>query len=85
MKRGARLELIDAVYQQAAEHPQQMRMAAAEDVGPRIRTQAGCADGDEGRPLLENSLGLLRDYRLGVRYMTLTLGATATVGPIPQR
>jgi membrane dipeptidase len=37
------LELIDAVYQQAAKHPQQMRMAFSPE-------ETGCVDGHRGRP-----------------------------------
>jgi len=69
------LELIDAVYQQAAKHPQQMRMAfSAEDIMAAHREHKLAAlMGIEGGHSIENSLGLLRDYyRLGVRYMTLT-------------
>src|ERR1700753_3898522 len=69
------LELIDAVYQQAAKHPQQMRMAfSAEDIVAAHREHKLAAlMGIEGGHSIENSLGLLRDYyRLGVRYMTLT-------------
>ncbi len=69
------LELIDAVYQQAAKHPQQMRMAfSPEDILAAHREHKLAAlMGIEGGHSIENSLGLLRDYyRLGVRYMTLT-------------
>ncbi len=69
------LELIDAVYQQAAKHPQQMRMAfSPEDIMAAHREHKLAAlMGIEGGHSIENSLGLLRDYyRLGVRYMTLT-------------
>jgi membrane dipeptidase len=69
------LELIDAVYQQAAKHPQQMRMAfSPEDIRAAHREHKLAAlMGIEGGHSIENSLGLLRDYyRLGVRYMTLT-------------
>lgn len=69
------LELIDAVYQQAARHPDKMRMAfSAEDIlaAHRERRLAALL-GIEGGHSIEDSLGLLRDYyRLGVRYMTLT-------------
>src|SRR5271156_4276666 len=69
------LELIDAVYQQAAKHPRQMRMAfSPEDIIAAHREHKLAAlMGIEGGHSIENSLGLLRDYyRLGVRYMTLT-------------
>src|ERR1700760_2907921 len=69
------LELIDAVYQQAAKHPQQMRMAfSPQDIVAAHREHKLAAlMGVEGGHSIENSLGLLRDYyRLGVRYMTLT-------------
>jgi membrane dipeptidase len=69
------LELIDAVYQQAAKHPDKMRMAfSPEDILAAHREHKLAAlMGIEGGHSLENSLGLLRDYyRLGVRYMTLT-------------
>jgi membrane dipeptidase len=69
------LELIDAVYQQAAKHPQEMRMAfSPEDILAAHREHKLAAlMGIEGGHSIENSLGLLRDYyRLGVRYMTLT-------------
>src|ERR1700753_566052 len=73
------LELIDAVYQQAAQHPQQMRRAfSAEDIVAAHREHKLAAlMGIEGGHSIENSLGLLRDYyRLGVRYMTLTWSNT---------
>src|SRR6185312_788735 len=69
------LALIDAVYQQAAAHPDKMQMCySAEDI---VRTHAKgkfCAlMGIEGGHSIEADMGLLRDYyRLGVRYMTLT-------------
>ena len=69
------LQLIDAVYQAAAAHPQQMMMAySPEDIERAHREHKLAAlMGIEGGHSIENSLGLLRDYyRLGVRYMTLT-------------
>ena len=69
------LELIDAVYQQAARHPDQMQMAySVADIERAHREHKLAAlMGIEGGHSIENSLGLLRDYyRLGVRYMTLT-------------
>ena len=69
------LELIDAVYQQAAVHPDQMMMAYSPDDILRAHREHKLAAlmGIEGGHSIEDSLGLLRDYyRLGVRYMTLT-------------
>ncbi len=69
------LELIDAVYQQAATHPDKMMMAySPEDILKAHREHKLAAlMGIEGGHSIEDSLGLLRDYyRLGVRYMTLT-------------
>ena len=74
-------DLIDAVYQQAGKHPDQMVMAfSADDIvkartGPKPRLAA--LMGIEGGHAIENDLHLLRDfYRLGVRYMTLTWSNT---------
>jgi membrane dipeptidase len=69
------LELIDSVYQQAAKHPDKMRMAysAADIVAAHREHKLAALMGIEGGHSIENSLPLLRDYyRLGVRYMTLT-------------
>lgn len=69
------LELIDAVYQQAARHPGEMRMAfSSQDILAAHREHKLAAlMGIEGGHSIESSLALLRDYyRLGVRYMTLT-------------
>jgi membrane dipeptidase len=69
------LELIDAVYQQVAKHPDQMRMAytANDIVAAHREHKLAALMGIEGGHSIENSLALLRDYyRLGVRYMTLT-------------
>ncbi len=69
------LELIDAVHQEAAKHPDQMMMAySPEDIEKAHREHKLAAlMGIEGGHSIEDSLGLLRDYcRLGVRYMTLT-------------
>jgi membrane dipeptidase len=69
------LELIDAVLQQAAAHPDKMIMAySPEDILRAHREHKLAAlMGIEGGHSIEDSLGLLRDnYRLGVRYMTLT-------------
>jgi membrane dipeptidase len=75
------MQLIDAVYQQAAKHPDKMRMCfSAADIA-RNHAQSPqrlCAlMGIEGGHSIENDLGLLRNYyRLGVRYMTLTWSNT---------
>lgn len=69
------LELIDSVYQQAAKHPTQIRMAfSPQDILAAHREHKLAAlMGIEGGHSIENSLALLRDYyRLGARYMTLT-------------
>ena len=69
------LELIDAVYRQAAEHPGQMRMAfsSADILAAHREHKLAALIGIEGGHAIENSLPLLRDYyRLGARYMTLT-------------
>ncbi len=69
------LELIDAVYQAAAQHPDKMMMAdSVVDIERAHREHKLAAlMGIEGGHSIENSLPLLRDYyRLGVRYMTLT-------------
>ncbi len=71
------LDLIDAVYQQAARHPDQMVMAfSAEDI-VRARTgshkRLAALMGVEGGHAIEGDIRVLRDfYRLGARYMTLT-------------
>jgi membrane dipeptidase len=69
------LELIDAVRQQAAKHPDRMQMAYSPEDIIAIHRQHKFAAlmGIEGGHSIENNLGLLRDYyQLGVRYMTLT-------------
>ncbi len=69
------LELIDAVYQQAAKHPDRMQMAfsPAEIEAAHGEHKLAALMGIEGGHSIDDSLGLLRDYyRLGVRYMTLT-------------
>jgi membrane dipeptidase len=69
------LALIDAVHQQFAKYPDQMRMAySADDIVAAHRQHRFAAlMGVEGGHSIENNIGLLRDYyRLGVRYMTLT-------------
>jgi membrane dipeptidase len=69
------LELIDSVYQQAAKHPDKMRMAFSPDdiLAAHRDHKLAALMGIEGGHSIENSIPLLRDYyRLGVRYMTLT-------------
>jgi membrane dipeptidase len=69
------LELIDSVYEQAAKHSDQMRMAysAADIIAAHREHKLAALMGIEGGHSIENSIPLLRDYyRLGVRYMTLT-------------
>ncbi|MGO8758447.1 MAG: dipeptidase [Terracidiphilus sp.] len=69
------LELIDAVKQQVAKHPDQMELAtSAADIERAHRDHKLAAlMGIEGGHSIEDSLGLLRQYyALGVRYMTLT-------------
>ena len=69
------LDLIDAVYQQAARHPDRMRMAysAADIVSAHREHKFAALMGIEGGHSIDNNLRILRDYyRLGVRYMTLT-------------
>jgi len=79
------LDLIDAVYQQAARHPDQMVMAfSAEDIvrartGPHKRLAA--LMGVEGGHAMEGDIRVLRNfYRLGARYMTLTWSNTNELG-----
>jgi membrane dipeptidase len=78
-------DLIDAVYEQAARHPDQMMMAfSAEDiVEARSGRQKKLATlmGIEGGHSIEGDIRLLRDYYLlGVRYMTLTWSNTNEIG-----
>ena len=69
------LELIDAVKQQVAKHPDQMEFvttAGGIELAHREHKLATLM-GIEGGHSIEDSLGLLRQYyALGVRYMTLT-------------
>jgi len=73
------LDLIDAVYEQAARHPDRMMMAfSVADIerAHREHKQAALL-GIEGGHSIENDIRLLRDYyRLGVRYMTLSWSNT---------
>jgi membrane dipeptidase len=69
------LELIDAVKQQVAKHPDQMELVTtAEGIEWAHREHKLAAlMGIEGGHSIEDSLALLRQYyALGVRYMTLT-------------
>ena len=69
------LELIDAVKQQVAKHPDKMMFVATPagiEVAHREHKLAALM-GIEGGHSIEGSLALLRQYyALGVRYMTLT-------------
>jgi len=69
------LELIDSVYEQAAQHPDRMMMAfSSEDIERAHQVHKLAAlMGVEGGHAIENDIRVLRNfYRLGVRYMTLT-------------
>jgi membrane dipeptidase len=69
------LALIDAVREQAAKHPDKIKLATspAEIASAHAQGKFAALMGIEGGHSIENSLGLLRDYyALGVRYMTLT-------------
>ena len=73
------LDLIDSVYQQAADHPDRMMMAFSVDDIERAHKEHKLAAlmGIEGGHSIENDIHLLRDfYRLGVRYMTLSWSNT---------
>jgi membrane dipeptidase len=72
-------DLIDAVYEQAARHPDRMMMAfSVADIALTHREHKLAAlMGIEGGHSIENDMHLLRDYyRLGVRYMTLSWSNT---------
>ena len=69
------LELIDAVKQQVAKHPDRMELATSPAGIERAHRDHKLAAlmGIEGGHSIENSIPLLRQYyALGVRYMTLT-------------
>jgi membrane dipeptidase len=73
------LDLIDAVYEQAARHPDRMMMAfSVADIERAHRDHKLAALlGIEGGHSIEDDVRLLRDfYRLGVRYMTLSWSNT---------
>ncbi|MDY7227565.1 dipeptidase [Hyalangium rubrum] len=75
------LRLIDAVLMQIERHPDQMVLAlSAQDIIDARASQPkklASLMGIEGGHVIENDLGLLRDfYRLGARYMTLTWSNT---------
>jgi len=73
------LDLIDAVYEQAAHHPDRMMMAFSVADIERAHKQGKLAAlmGIEGGHSIENDIRLLRNYyRLGVRYMTLSWSNT---------
>jgi membrane dipeptidase len=72
-------DLIDSVYEQAARHPDRMRMAFSPADIERTHREHKLAAlmGIEGGHSIENDIHLLRDYyRLGVRYMTLSWSNT---------
>jgi membrane dipeptidase len=72
-------DLIDAVYEQAARHPDRMMMAYSPADIERAHREHKLAAlmGIEGGHSIENDMHLLRDYhRLGVRYMTLSWSNT---------
>jgi membrane dipeptidase len=75
----ATFDMIDSVYEQAAQHPDRMMMAYSVEDIERAHKQNKLAAlmGIEGGHSIENDIHLLRDfYRLGVRYMTLSWSNT---------
>lgn len=73
------LDLIDAVYEQAARHPDRMMMAFSTADIERAHREHKLAAlmGIEGGHSIENDVRVLRNfYRLGVRYMTLSWSNT---------
>ena len=77
------LELIDAVKQQVARHPDELMLATSpEGIEEAHRAhKIAILMGIEGGHSIEDSLGLLRQYyALGARYMTLTWN-NSTAGP----
>jgi membrane dipeptidase len=72
-------DLIDAVYEQAARHPDRMMMSFSTSDIERAHREHKLAAlmGIEGGHSIEADIHLLRDYyRLGVRYMTLSWSNT---------
>jgi len=72
-------DLIDSVYEQAANHPDRMMMAfsVADIERAHHEHKLAALMGIEGGHSMENDIHLLRDYyRLGVRYMTLSWSNT---------